>query len=359
MKLIQTIDFTKDEFYQVSFTEMSDLFIVTKNRTSNEWKYYIKEKIFSFLPCNGQEYNFGALDKNGEQMAIRCRNFSAEIWDLKMAKRLVHIQLTIPIEKSQESSLIDLSPNAKRLIYKPSILSEEARLRDATNGAEIATLTSDSVDCETCNRTVYRTEFSPDSKFVAVSFGGIILVWNTQNGDFQSVLKDEKVHLRSSESLSHNGAVSQILFSKDSRTVITGSYDGVVKSWEVETGKLLQTFKGHKDRITSLGVSPEGKTLATGSRDKRFKLWDLETGKLLLTSANNKNWVHLLSFSPDGKKILSLTDNQVFIWETSTGQLLEQMKSPGELSTRFSPDWRFVITPDKKEKTLGLYEYIQ
>lgn len=356
LKLIETIDFTKDELYQALFTDKNELFITTKNRVTSEWNYRIDNVRRSFSPCGNKAYSFGVPNSNENLFAISCPDFSVEIWNLKEAKRLIQFQ--VPKDKNSESLFPYLSPNGKRIIFKPSSLSEEAELWDAVNGTKFAVFSSLSTDCETCNRTVYETVFSPDSKKVAVSHGGIVLLWKPEAGELLSRLMDEKVRLRSSEALSHNGVVSQILFSSDSQTIITGSYDGIVKSWKVETGELLHTFKGHKDRITSLALSPDGKILATGSKDQKFKLWDIETGKLLLTSVDNKKTVHILSFSPDGKKILSMTDNRVFIWESKTGKLLEQMSSSGELSTMFSPNWKFVITRDKGKKMLRLYEYM-
>jgi WD40 repeat protein len=357
LKQLEMIDLTKVALHQATFTENDKWFVVTKNQTTNEWNYRLGAISRLFSPCNNQGYNFGIPNGSEERIAFSCPDFSVEVWNLKESKRLTYFR--VEKDKTSEYLLPNLSPNSERLIYKPAMLSEQAILRNAITGAEIATLTSDTTDCEYCNRTVYKMEFSPDSKLVGVSFGGMVFVWNTENGEFLSGLKDEKVHFHSSEALSHKAIISEILFSKDSRTIITGSYDGIIKSWNVETGRLLQIFKGHNDRITSLNISPDGQILATGGRDKKFRLWNLVTGKLLLTSASNKNTVKILNFSPDGKKILSMTDDTVFIWETATGKLLEQMHSPGELSTRFSSDWRFVSINDKNKKTLGLYEYVQ
>ncbi len=355
LKLIDTIDLKNDELFSRVFTGNNELFITARNRITNGWSFRKGKVQQAFAPCNNKDYLIAVPNGNGNLASIGCRDFSVEVWNLNTAKMLLRFQ--VQKDKDSEYLIPYISPDGKRILIKFSGLKEQAELWNAIDGTKIATFTSSSTKCTFCNRTVYAVEFSPDSKIVSVSFGGIVSLWDTENGKLLNRLIDENVHLYSSEALSHNGIVSQILFSNDSRAVVTGAYDGTSKSWNVETGKLLNTFKGHKERITSLALSPDGKTLATGSRDQDFKLWDFVTSKLLLTSADNKKAIHILSFSPDNKKILSMTDNQVFIWETASGRLLEQMSSPGELKTRFSPNWQLVIMPDKQEKTLGLYEY--
>jgi WD40 repeat protein len=39
------------------------------------------------------------------------------------------------------------------------------------------------------------------------------------------------------------------------------------------------TFRGHTGRVFAVVASPDGKTLASGSYDGTIKLWDLDTGK--------------------------------------------------------------------------------
>jgi len=51
--------------------------------------------------------------------------------------------------------------------------------------------------------------------------------------------------------------------------------EGSVDLYEISTGKLLRTIKGHKGLIESIAFSPDGKRLATGSWDSTVLVWDL------------------------------------------------------------------------------------
>ena len=42
-----------------------------------------------------------------------------------------------------------------------------------------------------------------------------------------------------------NEPVRAVAFSPDGRTVLSGSDDYTLKSWDVATGKLIRTFEGH------------------------------------------------------------------------------------------------------------------
>src|SRR5207302_7554141 len=63
-----------------------------------------------------------------------------------------------------------------------------------------------------------------------------------------------------------------------------GSRRGEARVWR-EEGKLLHlAWQAHTDTVRALAFSPDGRTLATGSWDGTIKLWDIESGALLWTS---------------------------------------------------------------------------
>jgi WD40 repeat protein len=69
------------------------------------------------------------------------------------------------------------------------------------------------------------------------------------------------------------------IYSKD--LIITGSLDSVAKSWSIETGECVQTFRGHKGAVTCLATDPLGKLLFTGSADHSIRSWEIMTGQPL------------------------------------------------------------------------------
>ena len=61
----------------------------------------------------------------------------------------------------------------------------------------------------------------------------------------------------------------------DGKTLASGSYDKLVKLWDVANGKEIATLEGHKAAVRAVAFAPDGATLASASADQTIKLWDI------------------------------------------------------------------------------------
>ena len=139
---------------------------------------------------------------------------------------------------------------------------------------------------------------------------------------------------------------------------------GSVALWDVQTGKLLQTLKGHAYPVWRVFFSPDGKalvTIAVGSDpdtspitrpshpypteghlpklESEMKVWDIPTGKLLwgLGKGDKKDILNVV-FSPDSQTFLSGN-----LWETRTGKV-KQTSPRGILI--FTPNSKLIAGPE-------------
>jgi WD40 repeat protein len=151
--------------------------------------------------------------------------------------------------------------------------------------------------------------FSPDGRLCAIGGGtssidaGIYVI-DVQAG---SVVQKYKGHSR---------MIRDVAFSPDGTRIVTTSFDGTAKVWQVSPAEFL-SLEGHDQAIWAIDVSPNRQWLATGSLDQTAKIWDLESGRLLLTLPVNFPVVSL-AFSPDSSRLVTTAaDATAKVWQLS------------------------------------------
>src|SRR5689334_13818425 len=78
----------------------------------------------------------------------------------------------------------------------------------------------------------------------------------------------------------HTTIVASVAFTADGTTLASGGCDGMVKLWDVKTGKELATLQGGGgDHVYAVAFSPDSKTLAVGRQTGPVELWDVASRK--------------------------------------------------------------------------------
>lgn len=187
-----------------------------------------------------------------------------------------------------------------------------------------------------------------------------------------------------------------VRFSADGKALLTGSWDGTVRAWEVATGRETRVLDRVAGPILGLSVSPDGKTLAVAheetSPDNRtrdpLRFLDIESGRLLheldqrwltggfeaafspdgkwhaeasgllrisstaswlttYTLGRDESWPRSLAFSPGGRALAAgLYDGTVRVWSTAPGEGLVVLRGHGApvTSIAYLPDGRTLVT---------------
>src|SRR5262249_14911123 len=119
--------------------------------------------------------------------------------------------------------------------------------------------------------------------------------------------------------------------------------DGQVQLWELPSGQLRTTFRGHKGYLWSLAFAADGKTLLSGGQDQTVILWDVATGARRSTFRGQGVPILRVAISPDGKTVASGSswNNRVKVWDVATHG--ERFTLPG-ISAAFSPDGNSLAT---------------
>jgi WD40 repeat protein len=105
--------------------------------------------------------------------------------------------------------------------------------------------------------------------------------------------------------------------------------EGVVRQWDMATGKEIRLYSAHADEVSHLAYSPDGKLLASGSNDRTIRLWDPATGKLRRILEGHRGEVCAVAFSSDGKTLASSSlDGTTRLWDVATGRQLAAFENP-------------------------------
>jgi hypothetical protein len=108
--------------------------------------------------------------------------------------------------------------------------------------------------------------------------------------------------------------------------VASGGSDGVVRLWDVRTGRELRRYEGHTKTVWAVAFSPDGDLLASAGEDGTVRLWDVVGGgQRQCLRGNGKGFdqpVYGAAFAPDG---LSLAaggyDGKLRLWDVESGQM--------------------------------------
>ena len=141
---------------------------------------------------------------------------------------------------------------------------------------------------------------------------------------------------------------SKLTTSPDQKLLAWATPDNVVHLWSIPENREAQTFRGAAGAITSLAFSPFGDQLAASTFDNQVDIWDTSSGKLL-ASWSFSYWATNLSFDPNGNLLagVDLQNFQVHIWNLKSGEEVSNLSwtehaSPVLTGAFFSPDWKTV-----------------
>jgi WD40 repeat protein/serine/threonine protein kinase len=156
----------------------------------------------------------------------------------------------------------------------------------------------------------------------------------------------------------HTSWVHAVVLTPDGRHVISGSWDGTLRMWDLQTGESLRTFEGHTDWVNAAAVTPNGARAVSASSDRTLRVWDLENGQLVRTLKGHLGGVNAVAVTPDGHGAISASsDHTLRVWDLESGQLVRTLK--GHLdevhAATVAPDGHSVVSASS-DRTLRVWD---
>jgi len=124
----------------------------------------------------------------------------------------------------------------------------------------------------------------------------------------------------------HSHFVQDVAISSDGQFALSGSWDGTLRLWDLNTGRTSRQFIGHSKDVLSVAFSADNRQIVSGSRDRTINLWNT-LGQLKYTindEHRHTEWVSCVRFSPNLQTPLIVSagwDKMVKVWNLSNCKL--------------------------------------
>jgi WD40 repeat protein len=198
---------------------------------------------------------------------------------------------------------------------------------DAAIGQEIMTLAE--------GEQINSISWHPDGSRIVGAIGYVadpvsfryLNIWDTSTGQVSS-----EIPFSTSD-------IFSLDWSPDGSRIAGGAGDNNITVWDANTGAVVNTLIGHSYAVYAVAWSPDGSKLASASSimDPTIRIWNAISGQNVLVIPSG---AFNLAWSPDGTRIATADiDENVRIWDTSTGELLDTVSQSAKVyDVAWSPD---------------------
>ncbi|OAX32733.1 WD40 repeat-like protein, partial [Rhizopogon vinicolor AM-OR11-026] len=204
---------------------------------------------------------------------------------------------------------------------------------------------------------VFAVAYSPDTKNIATAGANenAVKIWDATTGELLSTLKHKDPTMRG-----HTGDINGIVHLPDGRSIITCSRDSSLRRWDLESGAQIGDDwrdEGNEVQAWYIALSPNGKTAASGSDDGTVRLWNVETEKVIAKWTGHTDAVRTLCWSADCV-VSGSHDGTARVWNVESGKtVLGPIKAHEYVfAVVYSPDMKKIATGGRNENGVKIWD---
>jgi WD40 repeat protein/serine/threonine protein kinase len=174
---------------------------------------------------------------------------------------------------------------------------------------------------------------------------GVVRLWELESGKAVALLRE------------HAGPIRAVAFSQDGEWLASAGEDGKISLWSVEDWSLKHCFEGHRGEVYALAFPPpHSAMLVSGGADGTVRAWSLKDWKNSAVLDARAGAVWCLAFSPKGDHLAAGTDQGLLkVWEILSRKEVESLESRSKAritGIAFGADDRTVLTADAEGRLL-------
>ncbi len=278
------------------------------------------------------DLNWFAFLPDGRRALAKKRDEPFQVWDPAQGKLLRALD-----DSARDAQYMDLSPDAKVIAVTGVGGPGGLQLLDSKSGKLLRAL---------ADGGCFRALFTQDGKQVyglaQYSKGPMPWgVWDVATGQL----------LR--EGIREDAWKFPLAFSPDGRWAVSNRWDGNYDHkarlvlWEVPTGKVVRTFEPRQGGLPpnlawygalAAAFSPDGQYVVTDDDDGLLRRWQVATGKVVQSAEGS---ARVCAFTPDGRWLFTANGEDwgpgggeaeiwLRLWNTATLTVLRKFDQPGE-----------------------------
>ena len=149
----------------------------------------------------------------------------------------------------------------------------------------------------------------------------------------------------------HSLSVRSVRFSPDGSLLVSTSFDGTARLWDVPRGKTLAILKAPRADFRDAAFSPDGKLVVTAGTDGKVTFWSVDNGALLrVIETSISPYPQWVQFSPDGQRVIVSGSRRAEAYDVESGRRCEVDERDGSEFRRraLSPDGTIQAVPSPK-----------